>query len=181
MISCNPRRTCFYEKESSKPANERDFFTIRDNSETIQAFQMKLPQNTLYLSQSISIGSWPTNGVSKRTEGGFDFPASRYPSGTGFRNLDFHWFPGRPMRFRDERTPDSNSRPRIIFGELQNVLRFRPQIRSIRTDRSNAVTQASRQSPSLDCSPEKEKNNKRNDLFFYSKSESFHFRTFLLK
>jgi hypothetical protein len=64
-------------------------------------------------------------------------------------------------------------------ASVRNTFSPTDMIWSIRTDRSSAVTRASRQSLSLNCSPEKQ--NKRNDIRFYSKSESLRFPTFLLK
>ena len=94
-------------------------------------------------------------------------PASRYPRLTRFPRIRFSLIPESTNEISRETDPDSNSWPRITFGELQNVIRFRPQIWSLRADGSSAVTQASRQSLSLTAlSRKKSKWEKRSFLLF---------------
>ena len=90
---------------------------------------------------SIFIDFWPTNRISRKTDIGFGIPTSNNLQENYFWKIRCSLVTGRPMEFRGEWTLDSNSRPRIIFGEAQSAMRFwlscdlfRP-ISKIRTDK----------------------------------------------
>ena len=160
------------------PACWYDFAVTGD---PIRLSRIEIPVGDWFSEISISIGSWLTNGVSRWMEVRIDFPASIYPSGTGFQKSRFPLVPGRPMGFRGERTPDSNSSAQITLGQLQNAIRFCLRIWFSPINWWSAVTRASRHSLVADFSFRERKQNKRNELFFFSKNKSSHFRTFLLK
>jgi len=67
---------------------------------------------------SISIGSWPTNGISGQMELRFELPTSSYPLETIFLKTRFLLVPSPPMGFRGKWSSGSSSPHRITLWEL---------------------------------------------------------------
>ena len=78
-----------------------------------------------FSANSISVGHWPPNRTSSQTYSNLMLFNLRSPLVSVFWKLDFHWFLGRPMGFRDERWSDSTFRQRIASrGPLSGKLDF---------------------------------------------------------
>src|ERR1022692_3369050 len=67
----------------------------------------------MFPKNSISIGSQSTNGLSRKSDLGFELPTPNYPQKTCFPKTRFLLVPSRPMGFRGNPTSDSNSPPLV--------------------------------------------------------------------
>src|ERR1700722_6261950 len=67
---------------------------------SIQFSRIGLPLGNHFPKNSISIGSWPTNGPSRKMALKFVLPTWGCPSATIFLQIRFLLVPGAPMGFR---------------------------------------------------------------------------------
>ena len=126
LVACRPMGfrgvwtsdSCFpYRDTSGKHvSDELDFHWFPADQWGFEVFgprihvpRIEIPQEKVFPANSISIGSRPTNGVSRCLGLGFMFPASKYPRKRCFRQTRFPLVPGRPMGFRGVWALDSCS------------------------------------------------------------------------